>query len=377
MVDPKVVKAMMPYFSEVYGNASSTHEVGAKAKRALADVREVVAKSIDARREEIIFTSGGTESNNLVLKGLAFQQKVAKTGKNHIITTKIEHSCVLHSCEWLEGQGFDVTYLDVDGDGFVRASDLEKALRPETFLVSVIHGNNEIGTVQDLSALGDVCKKAGVLFHTDGCQSYTKVPLSMKKLSIGLMTLNSHKIHGPKGVGALYVKSGVKLVPVMHGGGHEGGLRGGTENIPGLVGFAEAVKLGLKGKHVKEMVKMRDYFIREVLSRIEGVKLNGPLDEGSGEKRLCNNMNFAFPVNAEMLGDYLNMAGVCTSKGSACSANEGDEVSHVLKALGRTDKEAGNSIRFTISRFTTQKELDESLKILIKSVEKVGKSRFA
>ena len=375
MVDPKVLKTMEPYFSEIYGNASSTHEVGSKAKLALSDARHRIAKSLGAKAEEIIFTSGGTESNNMVLKGLFWAG--SGSGKKHVITTKIEHSCVLNSCGWLEEQGCDVTYLDVDGDGFVSASELEKAIRPETFLVSVIHGNNEIGTVQNLSELGEVCRAKKVLFHTDVCQSYTKVGLDVRKLPVDLMTLNSHKIHGPKGVGALYVRTGIELVPLMHGGGHEKGRRGGTENISGIVGFAEAVKLGLKGGHVKDMVKMRDWFVREVLSRVEGVKLNGPLDEGSGDRRLCNNINLAFPVNGEMLGDYLNMAGICTSKGSACSTNEGEEISHVLKAIGRTDEEADGSIRFTISKFTTQKELEEALEVLVKSVGKVAGSRFA
>lgn len=372
MVDPKIVKAMTPYFSEVYGNPSSLHDVGMKAKIALNDARRVIAKALGANEEEICFTSGGTESNNLAIKGLAFEQLRAKTGKKHIITTKVEHSCVLNSCEWLSGQGFDVTYLDVDSDGLVRASDLAGAIKKETFLVSIIHGNNEIGTVQDLRELGDVCRKAGVLFHTDACQSFTKVPLDVRKVSVDMITLNSHKIHGPKGVGALYVRKGVSLVPWQHGGGHEKGLRAGTENVSGIVGFAEAVRLGLKGGHVKDMVKMRDFFVREVLSRIEGVKLNGPLDEESGDKRLCNNANFSFPVDGEMLGDYLNSAWICTSKGSACSANEAKKVSHVLKAIGRTDKDAKNAIRFTLSRFTTKKELEEAVNVLVKSVGKVG-----
>ncbi len=371
MVDPKAVKAMMPYFSDAYGNASSVHDVGTKARIALNDSRRVLAKAIGANEKEVYFTSGGTESNNLAVKGAAFAQLKEKTGKKHIITTKAEHSCVLSSCEWLESQGFEVTYLDVDKDGFVRVEDLEKALRNDTFLVSVIHGNNEIGTVQDLDVLGAVCKKAGVLFHTDACQSFTKVPIDVRKAHVDMMTLNSHKIHGPKGVGALYVRKGVELVPWQHGGGHEGGLRAGTENIPGIVGFAEAAKLAMKGKHVKDMVKMRDLFIREVVSRIEGVKLNGPLDEGSGEKRLCNNVNFSFPVDVEMLGDYLNSAWISTSKGSACSANEGKEASHVLKAIGRSNKDASNAIRFSLSRFTSKKELEKAVDVLVKSVGKV------
>lgn len=370
MVDPKVVKVMEPYFTSVYGNASAGHEMGSRAKRALNDARHVIAKSIGAADDEICFTSGGTESNNLAIKGLAFAKK-----KGHIITTKVEHSCILNTCKWLSEHGFKVTYLDVDGDGFVRLNDLEKAIKPETFLVSIIHGNNEIGTVNDLKAIGDFCHKKGVLFHSDACQSYTKVPINVRKMNVDLLTLNSHKIHGPKGVGALYIRKGISLTPVLHGGGHERGLRGGTENISGVVGFAEAVKLA-KESHVKDMCKMRDWFIEEALKAVSDAKLNGAGVAGGGEKRLCNNINITFPVNGEMLGDYLNVHGVCTSKGSACGMIDG-EVSHVLKAIGRTDKEAKSTIRFTISRFTTRAELDEALNILLKSVEKVRKSRFA
>jgi len=397
MTDPKVVRAMGPYFNEVYGNASAGHEMGSRAKVALNDARHVIAKSIGAADKEICFTSGGTESNNLAIKGLAFACMDLKAfewvenfvkgdmklnvnpPKNHIITTKVEHSCILNTCKWLSGNGFEVTYLDVDSDGFVRLSDLEKAIKPETFLVSIIHGNNEIGTVQDLKAIGDICHKKGVLFHTDACQSYTKIPINVRKMNVDLLTLNSHKIHGPKGVGALYIREGIVLTPVLHGGGHERGLRGGTENIPGVVGFAEAVKLA-KESHVKGMCKMRDDFIEEVLKAVPDAKLNGVGvggdGVGDGDARLCNNINITFPVNGEMLGDYLNVNGVCTSKGSACGMIDG-EVSHVLKAIGRTDKEAKSTIRFTISRFTTRAELDEALNILIKSVEKVRKSRFA
>lgn len=404
-VDPKVLKTMEPYFIEFYGNASSTHRIGAEAKLALGNARRVIAKAIGAKEEEIYFTSGGTESNNLAVKGLAFaemkgggeceggkervsfgeslKEKVSK-GKSHIITTKVEHACILNSCKWLESLGFEVTYLNVDKEGFVDLKELENAIRPgKTFLVSIIHGNNEIGTIQDLKMIGEVCRKHGVLFHTDACQSFTKVPIDVRKMNVDLMTLNSHKIHGPKGVGALYVRSGIKIVPVMHGGGHEKGLRAGTENISGIVGFAEAVKLA-KESHVKDMIKLRNFFIEEVLKAVPDAKLNGPRDSSKDDswkdgsaKRLCNNINIAFPVGGEMLGDYLNFAGVCTSKGSACSSNESNERSHVLKAIGRSDFEIKNSIRFTISRFTTKEELEKALKILIKSVEKTRKSRFA
>jgi len=369
MVDPKVCKAMQPYFEDCYGNASSTHECGVDAHRALLLAREAVAKSIGAKEDEVFFTSGGTESNNMALKGLYWKEVEKGSGKNHIVTTKIEHACILNTCKWLKTQGGCVTYLDVDEEGFVSADDLKAALRPETFVVSVIHGNNEIGTVQDLSVLGEVCRKAGVLFHTDACQSFTKIPIGVRKLPVDLMTLNSHKIHGPKGVGALWIRAGVEVTPLIHGGGHEKGLRGGTENMPGIVGFAEACKRGRKNK-VKDMVKLRNYFIDEVLERVPGAMLNGPRDD-DGKMRLCNNMNFTFPVDGEMLGGYLNAAGVCTSKGSACSSN-GHSVSHVLDAIGRSNKEAANSIRFTISRFTDKKDLDHAIEVLVKSVSRLS-----
>ena len=369
MVDPKVCKAMQPYFEDCYGNASSVHECGVDAHRALLIAREAVAKSIGAKEDEIVFTSGGTESNNMALKGLYWKELENGSSKNHIVTTRIEHACVLATCKWLETQGCEVTYLDVDEEGFVSAEDLKKAIGPKTFVVSVIHGHNEVGTVQNLDELGAVCKKAGVLFHTDACQSFTKVPIDVRKLSVDLVTLNSHKIHGPKGVGALWIRSGVEVAPLIHGGGHEKGRRGGTENVAGIVGFAEACKRGKKN-NVKDLVKLRNYFIDGILEAVPGTKLNGPRDE-DGVLRLCNNINIVFPVDGEMLGGYLNAFGVCTSKGSACSSN-GHSVSHVLKAIGLTDKEAANSVRFTISRFTTKKDLDKSIEVILKSVKKVG-----
>ncbi len=376
-VDPKVIRKMTPFFGEVYANPSSVHEMGAEAHRALEDARHVIAKSIGAKDGEIVFTSGGTESNNLAIKGLAFHQKSEKTGKNHIITSKIEHSCVRNTCEWLETQGFEVTWLDVDEEGFIDLDQFRGALRNDTFLVTIIHGNNEIGTIQDLVMIGQICKEQGVCLHTDACQSFTKVDVNVGKMGLDLVTLNSHKIHGPKGVGALYIRDGISLTPVSHGGSHESGRRAGTENVSGIVGFAEAVRLASKGGHVKDMVELRDYFIDQVLEAGLDVKLNGPRDKGGANKRLCNNMNLTFPVNGGMLGDYLNVSGICSSKGSACSSQDKGHVSHVLKAIGLTDDEARNTIRFSLSRFSTKKEIEKATQILIKSVQKVASSRFA
>ena len=233
MVDPKVVKAMEPYFTEKYANASSMHLMGEEAKRALDDARKCIAKSIDAKFDEIIFTSGGTESNNFAIKGIAFANR---DNGNHLVVSKVEHDCVLNSCKWLEKQGFNVTYLPVDKDGFVSPDDVEGAITDDTILVSVMHVNNEVGTIQPIKEIVKICKKHDIYFHTDACQSYTKVPLSVKD-GYDLVTINSHKIHGPKGVGALYIRKGTKIAPLMHGGGHEFGLRSGTSNVSGIVGF--------------------------------------------------------------------------------------------------------------------------------------------
>lgn len=364
MVDPKVLKAMMPYFEKYYGNASSTHSFGEKAKEALDEARKVIAKAINAKPEEIIFTSGGTESNNLALKGLAFANK----DKNHIITTKIEHKSIINTCKWLEKQGFEISYLSVDKEGFVNPKDLEAAITPNTLVFSVLHGNNEVGTINNLEALGKVCKEHNILFHTDACQSFTKVPIDVEKQHLDLATLNSHKIHGPKGVGALYKRKDVKITPWQHGGNHERGLRSGTENIHGIIGFAEAAKIGLNKKHVKYMSELRDRMI-EGLLKIPDCRLNG----ATGDKRLCNNINISFrSVEGEAIGGYLNQKMITSSTGSACSART-LEPSYVLKAIGLTDEEANGSLRLTISRFTTEKEVEYVLKVLPKIIEKLRK----
>lgn len=362
-VDPGVLKKMLPYLEEKYGNASSTHSRGLEAKRAVDMARKAIAKSIGARSEEIIFTSGGTESNNFAIKGAAFANR--ERGK-HIITTKVEHKCVIKSCKWLEKQGFDVTYLEVDGEGFVNPKDIEKAIRKDTILVSIIHGNNEVGTIQDLETLGEICKKHDVYFHTDACQSYTKTDLDVNKQNLDMVTLNAHKIHGPQGVGALYVRKGIEITPWQHGGGQENDMRGGTHNVPGIVGFAGVVKAGMRKNHVEHMRKLRDKLIDKVME-IPGVRLNGP----RGDKRLCNNANFSFKgIEGEALGGYLDQRGIHSSTGSACSARS-LEPSYVLKAIGLTSEEANGSLRLTISRFTTEEEIDYAVKELEGVVRKL------
>ena len=358
IVDPKVEKTMQPYFGEKYGNASSLHHKGQEAKMALDESREVIAKAIGAKFDEIIFTSGGTEANNLALKGVAFAAK-----KGHIIITKIEHDCVLNTSKWLEKQGFSVDYLNVDKEGYVDLKELENKIRKDTLLVSVIHGNNETGTVQDLRKIGEICKKHNVLLHTDACQSFTKVGINVKKMNLDLVTLNAHKIHGPKGVGALYVRKGVKLDPIAHGGGQEFGIRSGTENISGIIGFAAAVKAA-KSKHVKYMNKLKEKLIKGVL-KIEDVSLIGG--------GLPNIVNFSFKyIEGESVGAYLDVKGICTSTGSACSSTK-LEASHVLKAMGLSDEEAHGSLRISLSRLNAEKEIDYFLEVLPGIVEKLRK----
>lgn len=361
-VDEKVLKEMIPYFSEKFGNASSVHGFGREAKTALEKSRKIIAKAIGAKVNEIYFTSGGTESNNWALKGLYFENK--DKGKNHIITTKIEHDCILNSCKWLETQGAEITYLDVNSDGFIDLDELKNSITPQTIVVSVIHGNNEIGVIQDLEAIGKICREKNVLFHTDACQSFTKTELDVGKMNLDLVTLNSHKIHGPKGVGALYVREGIKITPLMHGGGHERKKRSGTENISGIVGFAKAVDIANK-KDVKKMTELRDKLIDGIL-KIENVKLNGPR-----ENRLCNNVNVSFSnIEGEAVGGYLEQKGILTSTGSACASNTLEQ-SHVLKAIGRTPIEINSSIRISISKFTTDDEVDYFLKVLPDIVKKL------
>ncbi|MDO8622930.1 MAG: cysteine desulfurase family protein [archaeon] len=364
VVDEKVLKEMIPYFSEKFGNASSTHFAGEEARRAIEEARDVIADSIGAKRREIIFTSGGTEANNFALKGLFFANF---PNKNHIITTKIEHDCILNSCKWLETQGAKITYLNVDDKGFVNPEDVRKAITDKTLVVSVIHGNNEIGTIQDLEKIGKICREKKVLFHIDACQSYTKTELNVKKQNLDLVTLNAHKIHGPKGVGAIYIREGVKIIPLLHGGGQEFKLRSSTENVPGIIGFAKSVKIA-NDSDIKKMKKMRDEIIKKILE-IPNTKLNG----SEGDKRLANNINVSFRnIEGEAIGSFLNSKGIFTSTGSACSSHS-LEPSHVLLSLGMTALEANSSIRVTISKFTTEDEIKFFLEELTKTVEKLRK----
>jgi cysteine desulfurase len=363
-VDEKVVKAMLPYFSKKYANASSSHSFGRAVKEDIEKARVIIAKSINASAEEIYFTSGGTEANNWALKEIFFSNKNSE--KNHIITTKIEHPSILEVCKLIEKIGGKITYLNVDKEGFIDIKELEKEINEKTILVSIIQGNNEIGTLQDIEVIGKICKSHGVLLHVDACQSFTKTKFDMEKQKIDLMTLNGHKIHGPKGIGALYIRKGIKIESFLHGGGHERGKRSGTENVPGIIGFAEAVKISNQ-KDIKNMEKLRDYLIKGIL-KIPKTRLNG-----SVKKRLCNNINISFTnIEGEAISSYLEAQGIIVSTGSAC-ASHSLKKSHVLKAIGLNDLEINSSIRISISKCTTKKEVNFFLKVLPKIVATLRK----
>jgi len=366
--DSQVIKEMLPYFAREYANASSQHFFGKQALAGIEKAREIIAKKLNANSEEIIFTSGGTESNNLALKGLFFNKENQKAGKNHIITTKIEHDCILNTCKWLETQGAIVSYLDVDKQGVVSPSDIAKAITPNTLVVSVIHGNNEIGTLQNIEEIGRICKQKGVYFHIDACQSFTKTSIDTKKHNLDLVTINAHKIHGPKGVGVLFVKKGTKISPIFHGGGHEKGLRSGTENTSGIVGFGKAIKIS-KTSDLKKIQKLRDYLIKQLL-KIKNTKINGSL-----KNRLCNNINVSFEnVEGEAISSHLEQFGIIVSTGSACASHTLKK-SHVLKAIGCSDLDINSSIRISLSKYNTKVEIDffiKKLKIIVEGLRKIS-----
>lgn len=358
-VDEKVLEVMAGASLQNYANASSIHHMGIAAREIVEDARAQIALHLQADAKEIIFTSGGTEANNLAIKGLAF----ANPKKKHIITTKIEHDCVLNACKWLQETGYEITFLEVNEEGFVDAREIEARIRQDTLLVSIIHANNEIGTLQDLDEIYQICKKNKVIFHTDACQSFSKAPISTKQAD--MITLNAHKLHGPKGIGALYVRKGIKLAPIAHGGGHEFGLRSGTENVPAIAGFAAAAKMAFEEKvNIEKMQELRDYFISQAL-KIEGSRLNGP----AGEMRLCNNINISFnSIEGESIAAYLDTKGICISTGSAC-ASKSLEPSHVIMAISKNDSErAHGSIRVSLSKYSTKEEMDYALKALKEAV---------
>jgi cysteine desulfurase len=358
---------MLPYFGECFGNPSSLHGAGRQAREAIDQARATIAGVLGAAPQEIYFTSGGTESNNLAIKGAAFANK--QRGQ-HIIVSAIEHDCVLNSCRWLTTQGFRVTLLPVDEFGMVSVGRLAEIIRPDTILVSVMHANNEIGTVEPIEEIGALCRERGVLFHTDACQSFTRIPIDMRRLAVDLLTINAHKIYGPKGVGALYIREGSPITAWQHGGGHERGMRSSTENVPGIIGFAAAAKLcsGEVNAQVARLTALRDRIIEHVLGHVEGAYLNG-----HPTRRLCNNVNFGFhglEGDAIRLLLELDDAGIAVSTGSACSSNESEnKPSHVLRAIGRNPVEARGALRVSLGRDNTEEEVDYFLDTLIKMVQ--------
>ena len=365
-LDPMVLEAMKPYFYKKFGNSMSLHSWGLEAKKALEDSRETVARFMSANPEEVIFTGSATESINFVIKGIAFANK--EKGK-HIITSAIEHHAVLESCKWLEKQGFEVTYLPVDKYGLVDLEKLKKSIKNNTILVSIMHANNEIGTIEPIEEIGRICKEKDILFHTDAVQSFGKLPIDVEKMNIDLLSLSAHKFYGPKGVGATFVRKGTNIDPLLHGGGHEFGLRSSTENIAGVVGLAEAVRLRtkeMKSEAIK-LTKLRDHLIKNVL-KIENSHLNGhPI------KRLPNNANFWFAfIEGEALIIQLDSCGIAASTGSACSSAT-LEPSHVLQAIGLKHEEAHGSLRLSLGKYTNKTEIDYTIKTLPKVVENLRK----
>lgn len=356
-VKDSVLSAMMPYFSDVFGNASSTYTtVGQAARKALTDARAAVAKAINADEKEIFFTSGGSESDNWAIKGVALKNK---NKGNHIITTTVEHHAVLHTCEFMEKQGFRVTYLPVDEYGMVSVKDIENAITDETVLVSVMFANNEIGTINPIAEIGKLCREKGVYFHTDAVQATGAVPIDVKEMNIDLLSMSSHKFHGPKGVGALYIRKGVKIENLIHGGAQESGRRATTENVAGVVGMAQALSEACENmeQKTKKITALRDRLIDGILETVPYTRLNG-----HREARLPNNTSFCFRyIEGESLLLSLDMQGYVVSSGSACTSGSLDP-SHVLLAIGLPHEIAHGSMRASLSEFTTEEEIDSFIK---------------
>lgn len=351
-VRPEVVEAMLPYFTEIYGNASAVYDFGQKCKQAMEDARETIAASIGTKAANIYFTAGGSESDNWALKGVA--EAYGDKGK-HIITTKIEHHAILHTCAYLEQQGYEVTYLDVDADGLVSPEALRQAIRPDTILISVMFANNEIGTIEPIAELGKIAHEHGIIFHTDAVQAYTQVPIDVEKMHIDLLSASGHKLNGPKGIGFLYIRQGLKVKSFIHGGAQERKRRAGTENVPGIVGLGKAVEIAMETmeeRTAKESA-LRDYLIARIEEEIPFAKLNG-----HRVKRLPNNVNFCFRfIEGESMLIMLDMAGICGSSGSACTSGSLDP-SHVLLAIGLPHEIAHGSLRLTLGDENTKEQVD-------------------
>ncbi len=355
---PEVGKAMLPYFSDAFGNPSSIYSYGQEARVALETARDSVAALIGARSEEVIFTGGGTEANNLALKGVAF---ASEDKGNHIITTPIEHHAIIETCKFLEKNGFSLTYLPVDEYGLVDPGDVKKAITGKTILISVMQAHNEVGTIEPIAEIGKIAREAGVYFHSDAVQAVGHIPVDVTELGVDLLSVSAHKLYGPKGVGALYIRKGTRLAPLLHGGGQERGWRSGTENVPGIVGFGRAAELAQQemGREAPWLGYLRDKLVKGLLEEISDTRLNGhPLS------RLSNSVNISVDfVEGESMCLNLDLDGICVSTGSACSSTS-LEPSHVLLAMGLSPEQAHGSLRFTLGKWTTEDEIERVLAIL-------------
>ncbi|MCI5588102.1 MAG: cysteine desulfurase NifS [Lachnospiraceae bacterium] len=362
---PEVVEAMTPYFTEYYGNPSSIYSFAGESKKAVEDARKTIADFIGAKPEEIYFTGGGSESDNWALK--ATSEAYASKGK-HIITSSIEHHAILHTCEYLERKGYEITYLDVDEYGTVNPEDVEKAIRPDTILISVMTANNEIGTIEPIKEIGEIAKKHGVLFHTDAVQALGHIPINVDDMNIDMLSASGHKINGPKGIGIMYIRKGVKIGSFIHGGAQERKRRAGTHNVPGIVGIGKAVELAAKNmeSRMEKETKLRNHLIERVLAEIPYSRLNG-----HRENRLPNNANFCFRfIEGESMLILLDQNGVCGSSGSACTSGSLDP-SHVLLAIGLPHEIAHGSLRLTISEKNTMEEVDYTVDKLKEIIERL------
>ena len=366
-VDDRVLKKMIPYFSINYGNPSSMYFLGRSNKRIIEAVRETIASCIGANSKEIYFTSCGSESDNLALKGIAYANK--HRGR-HIITSKIEHPAILNTCKTLERQGFNITYLNVNKNGFINLEELENSIRVDTILISIMFANNEIGTIEPIEKIGKIAKLNNVYFHTDAVQAIGNIKINVKELGIDLLSMSAHKFYGPKGVGALYVRQGIEFERILDGGGQEKGKRSGTENVAGIVGMGEAIKLAYSEFEYnnRKILSLRNYFINKLKENFNGIKINGDL-----EKRLPGNINVSFPnVDGQQLLLQLDEYGICASAGSACSTGD-SKPSHVLTSIGLLKEESFSTLRFTLGKENTKQEIDYTIKVLKDSIKKLVK----
>ncbi len=368
-VHPDVLKEMLPYFTDKFGNPSSVYGFAANNKNKLTEARETIAGALGAKPEEIYFTAGGSESDNWALKCTAEAYGVHG---GHIITTKIEHHAILHTCKYLENRGYDVTYLDVDENGLIDLNTLEAAIRPDTFLISIMFANNEIGTIEPIKEIGEIAHRHGILFHTDAVQAFGQIPIHVDEMNIDMLSASGHKFNGPKGIGFLYIKKGLKLKSFIHGGQQERGRRAGTENVPGIVGIAKACEIAMTEmeERMKKETELRDYLIERILKEIPYTRLNG-----HSRKRLPNNVNISFQfVEGESILIMLDMAGICASSGSACTSGSVDP-SHVLLAIGLPHEIAHGSLRLTLGYENTKEEMDtvvDNLKRIITNLRNMS-----